>query len=261
VTSSVGRGSSSHQGPARERDGSRSLGPLPHARGRAAGAGNAGDPRAGTRQRMGGTCCGPHVIIYGNPMARGRKPQSSWGPGTPFRSGAICLDLGYTGGFDTGFQGGERLREPDDLTQWLHQHISPAVAAADEQDLAHALELRSGIVDVARALAGGHKLPEDALARIDVLTARPGVPEQVNAPATGVSPWPVECALTSIAGNAAVIFSSRFIRVRVCAGQDCGLIFYDGSAAGARRWCSMSRCGNRAKVRAHRARKAGSLVA
>ena len=176
----------------------------------------------------------PHVIIYGNPMARGRKPQSSWDPGTPFRSGAVCLDFGYTGGFGN--------------------------AAADEQDLAHALELRSGIVDVARALADGHKIPEDALARIDILTARPGIPEQVDAPRAVVPLWPVECALTSIAGNAAVIFSSRFIRVRVCAGQDCGLIFYDGAAAGTRRWCSMSRCGNRAKVRAHRERKAASPV-
>lgn len=202
----------------------------------------------------------PHVIIYGNPMARGRKPQSSWDPGTPFRSGAVCLDFGYTGGFGNGLQGGERLQRPDDLTQWLRQHISPAVAAADEQDLAHALELRSGIVDVARALADGHKIPEDALARIDILTARPGIPEQVDAPRAVVPLWPVECALTSIAGNAAVIFSSRFIRVRVCAGQDCGLIFYDGAAAGTRRWCSMSRCGNRAKVRAHRERKAASPV-
>jgi predicted RNA-binding Zn ribbon-like protein len=194
-------------------------------------------------------------------MARGRKSQSSWGPGTPFRSGAICLDFGYTGGFDTGLQGGERLREPDDLTQWLHQHISPAVAAADEQDLAHALELRSRIVDVAHALAGGHKLPKDALACLGTLPARPGTPGQVDAPGGVVHLWPVECTVASIAGSAAVIFSSRFPRVRVCAGQDCGLFFYDSSAAGARRWCSMSRCGNRAKVRAHRARKAASPVA
>jgi predicted RNA-binding Zn ribbon-like protein len=170
----------------------------------------------------------------------------------------ICLELGYTGGFGTGLQGGERLREPGDLTQWLHQHISPAGASADERDLAHALDLRGCIVDVAQALAHGHKVPEDALVRIDALAARPGIPEQIDAPAGVVPRWPVERALATIAGNAAVIFSSRFIRVRVCAGQDCDLIFYDGSAGGARRWCSMPRCGNRAKVRAHRARNATS---
>ncbi|WFR67367.1 CGNR zinc finger domain-containing protein [Curtobacterium flaccumfaciens] len=33
-------------------------------------------------------------------------------------------------------------------------------------------------------------------------------------------------------------------------------MFYDSSRGGTRRWCSMQRCGNRAKVRAHRARRA-----
>jgi predicted RNA-binding Zn ribbon-like protein len=33
-------------------------------------------------------------------------------------------------------------------------------------------------------------------------------------------------------------------------------VFYDESRAGSRRWCSMQRCGNRAKVRAHRQRAA-----
>ncbi|MFF0905398.1 UNVERIFIED_CONTAM: CGNR zinc finger domain-containing protein [Kocuria sp. CPCC 205316] len=193
-------------------------------------------------------------------MARGRKCQSPWGPGLLFRPGAICLDFGYTGGFDTGLPGGERLRGPEDLAQWLHQHISPAVAAAAEQDLARALELRGCIVEVACALARGHELPEDALVCIDALAARPGLPAQIDAPKDVMPPWPVERALAMIAGNAVITFSAGFIRVRVCAAEDCDLIFYDGSAGGARRWCSMGRCGNRAKVRAHRARKATSPV-
>lgn len=193
-------------------------------------------------------------------MARSQRSHSPRPPELLFRPGAICLEFGYTGGFGTGFQGGERLRVPEDLTEWLHQHFSPAVVAADEQDLAHALNFRSCIIDVAHALARGSRLPEDALACIDVLAARPGIPGQIDAPAAVKSPWPVECALATIAGNAMITFSQRFVRLRVCAAQDCDLVFYDGSAAGARRWCSMRRCGNRAKVRAHRARKAISPV-
>jgi predicted RNA-binding Zn ribbon-like protein len=34
------------------------------------------------------------------------------------------------------------------------------------------------------------------------------------------------------------------------------MIYRDESRTGTRRWCSMQRCGNRAKVRAHRARRA-----
>ncbi|WP_020390102.1 CGNR zinc finger domain-containing protein [Kribbella catacumbae] len=40
--------------------------------------------------------------------------------------------------------------------------------------------------------------------------------------------------------------------VRVCPGDNCGWLFLD--PRGRRRWCSMSTCGNRAKVRAHAAR-------
>jgi predicted RNA-binding Zn ribbon-like protein len=39
-------------------------------------------------------------------------------------------------------------------------------------------------------------------------------------------------------------------RVRECAAADCSLLFLDTSRPGARRWCSMARCGNRAKVSA-----------
>jgi predicted RNA-binding Zn ribbon-like protein len=41
--------------------------------------------------------------------------------------------------------------------------------------------------------------------------------------------------------------------VRACPGHDCGWLFLD--RAGRRRWCSMGSCGNRAKVRAHAARR------
>jgi predicted RNA-binding Zn ribbon-like protein len=44
-------------------------------------------------------------------------------------------------------------------------------------------------------------------------------------------------------------------RIRQCAAHNCYLTFLDTSRPDSRRWCSMERCGNRAKVRAaHRAR-------
>jgi predicted RNA-binding Zn ribbon-like protein len=46
-------------------------------------------------------------------------------------------------------------------------------------------------------------------------------------------------------------------RLRRCASPDCHLWFIDTSKSGRRRWCSMSRCGNRAKVARHRRRAAG----
>ncbi len=44
-------------------------------------------------------------------------------------------------------------------------------------------------------------------------------------------------------------------RLRECAADDCGWLFYDTSRNQSRRWCSMQSCGNRAKVQQFRERK------
>jgi len=44
-------------------------------------------------------------------------------------------------------------------------------------------------------------------------------------------------------------------RLRRCDDPACRLWFYDASRNGRRRWCSMARCGNRAKVAAHYRRR------
>ena len=45
-------------------------------------------------------------------------------------------------------------------------------------------------------------------------------------------------------------------RIRECSAADCTFVFFDESRTNNRRWCSMQRCGNRAKVRAFRAKTA-----
>jgi predicted RNA-binding Zn ribbon-like protein len=44
-------------------------------------------------------------------------------------------------------------------------------------------------------------------------------------------------------------------RTKRCAGLECGWLFFDSTKNKRRRWCEMRVCGNRAKVRAARARK------
>src|SRR5580700_9867410 len=57
--------------------------------------------------------------------------------------------------------------------------------------------------------------------------------------------------LAAIARSAAeLIAEGASARLGVCSNPDCGLFFYDTSRTRRRRWCSMSRCGNRHKVRA-----------
>jgi predicted RNA-binding Zn ribbon-like protein len=57
--------------------------------------------------------------------------------------------------------------------------------------------------------------------------------------------------LAAIARSAAELISEgASARLRACSNPDCGLFFYDTSRTRRRRWCSMSRCGNRHKVAA-----------
>lgn len=61
----------------------------------------------------------------------------------------------------------------------------------------------------------------------------------------------LEWLLAAIARSAAeIIAEGPSAPLRVCANPTCGLFFYDASRTHRRRWCSMSRCGNRHKVAA-----------
>jgi predicted RNA-binding Zn ribbon-like protein len=53
---------------------------------------------------------------------------------------------------------------------------------------------------------------------------------------------------------ARLVCSEDFSDVKACQGAACTLLFADRTRGGARRWCSMAICGNRAKQAAHRAR-------
>jgi predicted RNA-binding Zn ribbon-like protein len=53
---------------------------------------------------------------------------------------------------------------------------------------------------------------------------------------------------------ARLVAREDFSRVKACEGPTCTLLFVDHTRGGARRWCSMAACGNRAKQAAHRSR-------
>ena len=47
-------------------------------------------------------------------------------------------------------------------------------------------------------------------------------------------------------------------RIKVCAGEGCGRVFYDETRSRTRRWCDSGGCGNRARVRRYRRRTSPS---
>lgn len=67
---------------------------------------------------------------------------------------------------------------------------------------------------------------------------------------TGTGP---SAPLSAVADSAATLLADLdWARLGQCADPACVLYFYDTSKNRARRWCSMERCGNRAKVGAYR---------
>ena len=68
----------------------------------------------------------------------------------------------------------------------------------------------------------------------------------------------LESVLWPLAWSAAELLTGGDVkRVRACAGEGCGWLFYDTSRSLSRRWCAMDDCGNRAKARRHYARTKG----
>jgi predicted RNA-binding Zn ribbon-like protein len=61
--------------------------------------------------------------------------------------------------------------------------------------------------------------------------------------------WP------ALVSAAELLTSEDRLRVRECAGEGCAWLFLDRSRSRTRRWCDMTVCGNRSKVRRHRARR------
>ncbi|WP_243648542.1 CGNR zinc finger domain-containing protein [Agromyces fucosus] len=180
-----------------------------------------------------------------------------------FDSGSFALDFAYTGQIG-GLRTDEQLHAPDDLTRWLHERFPVAVGAARSRDLFDAIALRDAISRMAVAVSVGEPLRPADIDLVNLYAATPDVPPSLagGTRQAGRSVQTVAQALSTIARDAVDLFSlDNAERVRCCSGADCDVVYLDTSRAASRRWCSMQRCGNRAKVRAHRARKAERAAA
>jgi predicted RNA-binding Zn ribbon-like protein len=93
---------------------------------------------------------------------------------------------------------------------------------------------------------------------INLFAATPDIPPSLagGARQAGRSRARVGQALSVMAREAVELLApDERERIRECAGDHCTIVFYDESRSNNRRWCSMQRCGNRAKVRKHRSKE------
>jgi predicted RNA-binding Zn ribbon-like protein len=176
-----------------------------------------------------------------------------------FDPGRVCLAFAFTGG-EGEYAIFETLHHPRDLADWLAaSELHASVAAASADDVVRARRLRQAIWLTARAVALAQPTDPRQLAELNAAAAEPPlVPKLANARRqVWAEPVRVSQALSTLARDAIDLFSGPdAARIRECAAANCLLLFVDTSRPGVRRWCSMDRCGNRAKLRAHRRRAA-----
>ena len=158
--------------------------------------------------------------------------------------------------------GTEELRDPNTLGAWL---VANGLLRSDEtvheSDLKHALALREAM----RAVIGGNNgrqvypvevatLNEAAAAsRLRMRFGRDGKPrlEPETAGAVGAMGRLVAALYSAMQDE-------EWDRLKLCTDDSCRWVFYDRSRNHSSRWCSMESCGNRAKARRFRKRRASS---
>ena len=183
----------------------------------------------------------------------------------PFIGGRPCLDFVATLGRRHATPL-ERLPDPDALARWIGE-AGLSASAGDQpvrvtaRDLTQARTLREALYRLVRAAMDGTTPDPADVARVNEEAARPDLAPQLADSADPPPPlhWKADraapAALATVARDAVLLVSSPLLtRVKKCENPECSLLFLDDSQARRRRWCSMDRCGNLAKVAGYRSR-------
>jgi predicted RNA-binding Zn ribbon-like protein len=179
-----------------------------------------------------------------------------------------CLDFVNTEGMQKG-QRVDFLAEFPDLVAWLSaaQLLGPADTnealrrwtgtPAGARALVEARKLRASLRQMVEQTARGRPIAASTVDRINALLARPlGHGELVRSRDGFVrrlrfglrAPGDLLVPVGEAAGD--FLCHADFSLVRKCENPPCLRYFYDLSKNHARRWCSMTVCGNRMKVAA-----------
>jgi len=177
-----------------------------------------------------------------------------------FEPGSLALAFAVTGAgtYDGLLARFQTLRRPSDLERWATDVAGVVGLVATDDDLRLAVRLQAAIWNVADALVDCQPVPEGEREALNQLAALPCLVPRLlpGSTRTWVDAQVARRLMSSVARDAIDVFGGpRAARLKRCQGSRCALLFVDTSRSGRRRWCSMERCGNRAKVAAHRRRR------
>jgi len=150
------------------------------------------------------------------------------------------------------------IDHPDALRGWLAARGFP-VPALNDDDLGRACDLRAAL----RAAIAGNLEPDvRASARAAIGSAAAALPlvvglDEDGFPTLRPARSGLDGALAAILAQAVgAAADDAWTRLKMCSALDCRWVFYDASKPRTGRWCAMATCGNRAKTRAYRERRA-----
>jgi predicted RNA-binding Zn ribbon-like protein len=198
-------------------------------------------------------------------------------PQYQFLAGNLCLDFANTADWHESAQPVELLPSYSDLLTWGQQagilEVDDArrmLRAAEREPEAavavygRAITLREAIFRIFRGIPRNEPAVTGDLALLNEELTRAYRHRRVAARREGYEwEWTdhdlaLDSILWRVAHAAAVLLTSPSLaRVRQCAGDPCGWLFYDTSRNRSRRWCNMEGCGNRAKARRYYERQRG----
>jgi predicted RNA-binding Zn ribbon-like protein len=189
----------------------------------------------------------------------------------------LCLEFANTLAGRGGDVPLETLHAFDDLIGWCQAAgFLPEADAAQcrsrarekpdraESIFASAISLREAIYRIFARLALGAEAENGDLNDLNRALAEAPMRNTVARGCSGFG-WRIDpdreaaaALLAPVVWSAGDLLAGKHLgRVRLCANQKCLWLFLDDSLGGARRWCSMQACGNRAKTRRHYLRSKG----
>jgi predicted RNA-binding Zn ribbon-like protein len=174
--------------------------------------------------------------------------------------GALELVRGFVNSLDLEL-GTDRFATPEGLHGWLvERDLIEASDLVDQDDRSRAVEMRESL----RALARGNSdqaVPRRVSVVLDQIAEHADVRLHFRADGTQTLASLGTGTVTRVLGRILAIvglafFEGTWQRLKVCPAKDCQFAFYDHSKNRSGQWCQMAECGNRAKARTFRARRA-----
>lgn len=158
-------------------------------------------------------------------------------------------------------EGVEELSSPDALVVWLAgNQLAVREMKASRADLTRATELREALRSVLMAHNGGSPASASAVQTLDRVADRAALRLRFHEDSTAELEPDADGVDAALGRILAIVHDSiaegTWIRLKACREHSCEWAFYDHTKNRSGAWCNMGVCGNRAKARSYRERRA-----